>query len=50
MNISEVDIRNLVAKVTEVFELNSEIRGVGIKTEIDPNVPKMIRTDSNRVR
>lgn len=50
LNISEVDIRSLIAKVTEVFELNSEIRGVGIKTEIDKDVPKMIRTDSNRVR
>ena len=45
MNIAE-----LVEQVTEIFEINSLIRGVKVITRIDDDVPEEITTDSNRVR
>ncbi len=45
-----MNIAVLVEKVTEIFEINSLIRGVDVITKIDDDVPDEITTDSNRVR
>ncbi len=50
LNLKEVKVRKLVTDVVEIFQLNSEIRGISILTEIDPDLPKVLKADSNRIR
>ncbi len=50
LNISTVNMETLIAQVTEIFEINSRIRGVQVVTNISPDVPNEIATDPNRVR
>ena len=50
LNFKEVEVRKLVTDVVEIFELNSEIRGIKILTEIDPELPETLKVDSNRIR
>lgn len=47
---SNFEIRELAAKIIDIFQVQSDLKNLKLKLKIDDNVPKQILSDPQRIK